>query len=69
MTSESSKDAATAPDASDVVSGPVGSASLRDPATSGPEGAQLDQLPVIEGESAGVESAVADGETTQPSKP
>ncbi len=48
MSTEPSKDATTAPDASDVVTGPVGSASLRDPATSGPEGAQLDQLPAID---------------------
>ena len=36
------------PDASDVVEGPVGSASLRDPATSGPMGADLEALPSIE---------------------
>jgi hypothetical protein len=36
------------PDASDVVDGPVGSASLRDPASSGPEGADLSLLPEIE---------------------
>jgi hypothetical protein len=69
MTSEPSKDTTTAPDASDVVTGPVGSASLRDPATSGPEGAQLDQLPDIEVPSAGVEPALVDGEATQPARP
>jgi hypothetical protein len=36
------------PDASDVVTGPVGSASLRDPASSGPEGADLSRLLEIE---------------------
>jgi hypothetical protein len=36
------------PDASDVVTGPVGSASLRDPATSSPEGADLSRLLEIE---------------------
>jgi hypothetical protein len=37
-----------APDASDVVDGPIGSASLRDPATSGPMGADLDALEPID---------------------
>ena len=36
------------PDASDVVTGPVGSASLRDPASSGLMGADLDRLPTID---------------------
>lgn len=36
------------PDASDVVDGPIGSASLRDPATSGPMGADLDALEPID---------------------
>jgi hypothetical protein len=36
------------PDASDVVTGPIGSASLRDPATSGPEGAELERLPIVD---------------------
>lgn len=35
-------------DASDVISGPIGGASLRDPASSGPEGADLDRLPIID---------------------
>ena len=35
-------------DASDVISGPIGGASLRDPASSGPEGADLNRLPVID---------------------
>jgi len=35
------------PDASDVVTGPVGDAALRDPASAGPEGADLDQLPIV----------------------
>jgi hypothetical protein len=47
MTDVPSKDR-PGPDASDIVTGPIGSASLRDPATSGPEGAQLDQLPVTD---------------------
>lgn len=41
-------DADPVPDASDVVDGPVGSASLRDPASSGPEGADLSRLLEIE---------------------
>ena len=69
MTSEPSKDTTTAPDSADVVTGPVGSASLRDPATSGPEGAQLDQLPDIEVPSAGVEPEIGDGLATQPARP
>lgn len=32
-------------DASDVVTGPIGSATLRDPASAGIEGADLSQLP------------------------
>lgn len=36
------------PDASDVVEGPVGDSSLKDPATSGPIGADLDALVPIE---------------------
>ena len=35
-------------DASDVVDGPVGYAHLKDPATSGPIGADLDKLPPID---------------------
>ena len=69
MTTEPPKDMPTAPDASDVVTGPVGSASLRDPATAGPEGAQLDQLPDIEVPIAGVEPAIVGGEATQPARP
>jgi hypothetical protein len=48
MTSESRKHTPIAPDAADVISGPIGSASLRDPATSGPEGADLAKLPPID---------------------
>lgn len=36
------------PDASDVVTGPVGSARLRDPATAPDEGAELENLPEID---------------------
>lgn len=36
------------PDASDVVTGPVGSSKLRDPAISSPEGADLSRLQEIE---------------------
>lgn len=36
-----------APDSSDVITGDIGGAHLRDPATSGPEGADLEQLPII----------------------
>lgn len=53
MTEVPSKDG-PGPDASDIVTGPIGSASLRDPATSGPEGAQLDHLPVIDSDDGGV---------------
>jgi hypothetical protein len=35
-------------DASDVVEGPVGSSHLKDPATSGPIGADVDDLPAID---------------------
>jgi hypothetical protein len=35
-------------DVSDVISGPIGGASLRDPASSGAEGADLDGFPVID---------------------
>lgn len=48
MSIDSPKDLPGTPDASDVVSGPIGGASLRDPASSGPEGARLDRLPVID---------------------
>jgi len=34
-------------DSSDVVSGPIGSASLRDPATAGVEGGGVAQLPTV----------------------
>jgi hypothetical protein len=37
-----------APDASDVVDGPVGGAWLKDPATAGPTGADLEALPVLD---------------------
>jgi hypothetical protein len=36
------------PDVGDVVDGPIGSAWLRDPATSGPKGSDLDGWPVID---------------------
>jgi hypothetical protein len=49
-------DMAATPDSSDVVTGPVGSASLRDPASSGPEGAELDRLPAIDADSQGAEA-------------
>jgi hypothetical protein len=48
MTEQTGQTPASPPDASDVVEGPVGSASLRDPATSGPMGADLDELPTID---------------------
>jgi hypothetical protein len=50
---ETPTDAPDAPDASDVVEGPVGSASLRDPNTSGPMGADLDELPTLDGPGSG----------------
>jgi hypothetical protein len=48
MTDDTRQTPASPPDASDVVEGPVGSASIKDPATSGPMGADLDQLPAID---------------------
>ena len=50
MTTEQRAVSQPEPDASDVISGPIGGASLRDPASSGPEGAQLDQLPIVPAE-------------------
>lgn len=49
MTSDRPDDAPAAPDASDVITGSAGNARLRDPASSGPEGANLDRLPSIDG--------------------
>jgi hypothetical protein len=49
MTQDSSTTADRAPEASDVVDGPVGSAHLKDPATSGPIGANLEALLTIDG--------------------
>ena len=52
------------PDASDVVEGPVGSASLKDPATSGPMGADLDALPPIDADGdAAVDDVSIEGPT------
>jgi hypothetical protein len=48
VTQDSSRTADRAPDASDVVAGPVGSAWLKDPATSGPMGADLEAVPTID---------------------
>jgi hypothetical protein len=48
MTEDTHQTPASPPDASDVVEGPVGSASIKDPSTSGPMGADLDQLPAID---------------------
>lgn len=42
------RDAPGTPDASDVVTGPIGSARLRDPMSTGPEGVELDRLPAID---------------------
>ena len=47
-----------APDASDVVDGPVGSAWLKDPASVGPIGAEIAELPVIDVRS---DESLADG--------
>jgi hypothetical protein len=53
------------PDASDVVEGPIGSARLKDPASSGPNGADLDALPRIEGiPAAGADEASPPSERT-----
>jgi hypothetical protein len=46
--SDPARDAPGAPDASDVVTGPIGSARLREPAPSSPEGVDLDRLPAID---------------------
>ncbi len=48
MTIDPPTEEPAARDASDVISGPIGGASLRDPASSGPEGADLDLLPVMD---------------------
>jgi hypothetical protein len=48
VTVDSNIDPKDAPDASDVVVGPVGSASLKDPSTSGPIGADLAALEPID---------------------
>jgi hypothetical protein len=48
VTQGRSRSADRAPDASDVVAGPVGSAWLKDPATSGPMGADLEAVPTID---------------------
>jgi hypothetical protein len=48
MTQDHSTTQDHAPDASDVVDGPVGEASLKDPATSGPIGVDLEALPSID---------------------
>lgn len=47
MPTNASSAGPVAPDSSDVVEGAIGSALLRDPATSGPEGAELDKLEPI----------------------
>jgi hypothetical protein len=48
MTQDRSGGSGHAPDAADVVDGPVGEAWLKDPATSGPIGADLEALPSID---------------------
>jgi hypothetical protein len=48
VTQDSTRTSDHVADASDVVDGPVGSAWLKDPATSGPIGADLDALPAID---------------------
>jgi hypothetical protein len=48
VTDDGTTDPKDAPDASDVVEGPVGSASLKDPSTSGPIGADLAALEPID---------------------
>jgi hypothetical protein len=48
VTHDVSTTPARTPDASDVVDGPVGSAWLKDPATSGPTGGDLSALPPID---------------------
>ena len=53
------------PDASDVVEGPVGSASLKDPATSGPMGADLDALTPIDADG---DAAIEDGSIDGPAR-
>jgi hypothetical protein len=55
---------AATPDASDVVTGPVGFASLREPASSVPAGADLDRLSAIDADAAG-----AEGTTIVPTGP
>jgi hypothetical protein len=55
------RDAPGTPDASDVVTGAIGSARLRDPRSAGPEGVELDRLPTID--------AAADDPGPLPSSP
>jgi hypothetical protein len=47
MSTEQASKRPDAPDASDVITGDIGEARLRDPASSGPEGAELEQLPIV----------------------
>jgi len=63
MTAAPGATPAQPPDASDVVEGPVGSASLKNPATSGPMGADLDALPPIEADG---DAAVDDVSVARP---
>jgi hypothetical protein len=46
--SDPTRDARRPSDASDIVTGPIGSAHLREPAPPGPAGVDLDRLPAIE---------------------
>ena len=48
MTQDRSNSTEHTPDASDIVAGPVDSAWLKDPSTSGPIGADLGALPSID---------------------
>ena len=65
MTDDTRQTPDSPPDASDVVEGPVGSASLRDPATSGPMGADLDELPTIEPEDGTPADPQSEGRSTR----
>ena len=52
-------------DSSDVISGPIGSASLRDPASAGIEGADLALLPTVAAADPGSNTPIDEPRPTQ----
>jgi hypothetical protein len=67
VTAEKTRTAERAPDASDIVGGPIGSAWLKDPAVSGPMGADLDALPEVDATTG--DATPAGGGSTAPTDP